>query len=222
MKNRSDSNARRRGVPGVTRFRHADTAAMRAWRWAVAGMAVLALLGGCRRKAEQPPPSATQPAAQAHLPSLDFPEALRTAHPEVAAFLDEFLATCLVGDYLGYRRLVSRMYEPESRERFEAIFHAIESVRVESIDQIDYPRVPPPVYRVVSVVELSKERQVKLRRTHREVAILVFRERGQWRMAPAPASLQPREKPTASAPATASTPATTTAPSYPWDQDGDY
>ncbi|GEM_PF-825644 len=193
-------------------------------RAAPAGLCVLLLLGGCRRKAnDEHPPPATQPAAQAHLPSLVFPPALRAAHPEVAGFLDEFLATCLVGDYLGYRQLVSRMFEPESHERFDAIFHAIESVRVESIEPVEFPRVAPPVYRVVSEVELSKQRQVKLRRTHRKVAILVFKERGAWRMAPAPASLQPADKPPASAPASATAPSTTaTAPSYPWDEDGDY
>lgn len=152
------------------------------------------------------------------LPTLTFPHEVRAAYPEVSAFLDEFLNTCLVGDYAGYRRLVSRAYTPESRERFDAIYQAIEAVTIESIEPIEILRVPPPVYRVTSTVELNSQERAQLRETHRKIAILVFREGDNWRMAPAPAEYQPGEEPP---PATSSAP-TTSAPSYPWDEEGDY
>jgi hypothetical protein len=152
------------------------------------------------------------------LPSLTFASEIRTAHPEVGTFLDEFLNTCLVGDYAGYRRLVSRAYAPESRERFEAIYRATQAVTVDSIELIDIPEIQAPVYRVVSTVEFSPQQQAKLREPRREVAILVFKEGDNWRMAPAPTELQPRDEPVA---ATTSAP-TTSAPAYPWDEDGDY
>lgn len=192
----------------------------------LAAITLAAALLGCDRGAsstaagagadQAPPEEPTRPA-----PTLTFPAEIRAPYPEVSAFLDEFLNTCLGGeqeDYAAYRRLVSRAFTPESRERFEAIYHAIESVTVESIEPIEYPLIPPPAYRVVSTVELKPERQVKLRETHRKIAILVFKEGSDWRMAPAPAQLQPQEEEPA---ASASAP-TTSGPAYPWDEEGDY
>lgn len=178
----------------------------------------------CERQSAPETGAATRPAEglaaalDEHLPTFSFAPGLRAAHPEVAAFLDEFLTTCLLGDYAGYRRLVSRAFEPLSRERFEAIYRATRTVRIDSIEPVEVPRIPPPVYCVVSHVELDPQQQARLRESQRDVAILVFREGADWRMAPAPAALQPRKQPTtqpASAP-------TTSAPSYPWDEQGDY
>ncbi|MFQ5806463.1 MAG: hypothetical protein ACE5I3_08435 [Phycisphaerae bacterium] len=193
-------------------------------RW---GGAVAALVGGlllgCDGEASSTAKSggkAPEPSArpQQRLPTYDFAEGLRAAYPDAGAFVEEFLNTCLVGDYAGYRRLVSRAYTPESRERFEAIYQATEAVTVESIELIDIPRIPPPVYRVVSSVELNPQQQIRRSETRRKVAIVVFKEGEDWRMAPAPAELQPRDEP----PPTAAATLTTTAPAYPWDEDGDY
>jgi hypothetical protein len=196
-----------------------------AGRIAGAGVLLVALLCGCdgRGEAASASKAATQPAEPAaesrrRLPTLTFPTRLRTQYPEVGAFLDEFLNTCLVGDYVGYRRLVSRAHTPESRERFAAIYEATQAVTVETIEPIDVPQVSPPVYRVVATVALSPQQQARLRETNRKVAILVFKEGEDWRMAPAPARLQPHEPPP---PTTTSAPAAS-APSYPWDEEGDY
>lgn len=179
---------------------------------------VLALTGCDSRPAGEQSKAEESVEPPKPLPRVAYSRELRGQYPEISAFLDEFLSTCLVGDYAGYRRLVSRAFAPETRERFDAIYQAVEAVSVESIEQVDVSRLPPPVYLVVSNVELSAERRVKSRETHRTAAILVFKELDRWRMAPAPAALQPTEdepEPTASAP-------TTTAPSYPWDEEGDY
>ena len=165
---------------------------------------------------EKSPSSPTE--AQPRLPTLEFPAEIRAPHPEVSAFLDEFLNTCLVGDYAGYRRLVSRAYAPESRERFETIYQATDAVTVESIERIASSRTPGDVYRVVITVEFNPQHQINLRETQLKVAILVFKEGENWRMAPAPAELQPHDEPP---PAMTSAP-TTSAPTYPWDEDGDY
>lgn len=156
--------------------------------------------------------------APPHLPTYQIASELRAQHAEVVAFLDEFLNTCLAGDYAGYRLLVSRTCAPESRERFEAIYHATLAVVVELIEQIEIASIPPPVYLVVSSVELDPQQQVRLRETQRKIAILVFKEDGQWRMAPAPPELQPAEK----SPPTPTTAPTSSAPAYPWDEEGDY
>lgn len=189
----------------------------------LAGLLLPGLLLGCDGSASSTSPGradakAPSTEAEQRLPTLTFPVELRTPYPQVSAFLDEFLNTCLAGDYVGYRRLVSRAFKPESRERFEAIYQATESVTVEAIEPIEIPRLPSPAYRVVSTVELDPQQQAKLRETQRKVAILVFKEGDDWRMAPAPAELQPRSQPS---PATMSAP-TASAPSYPWDEEGDY
>lgn len=184
-------------------------------------LTVVALAGCDSRPADQrAEEEADEPAKpQRPLPKVAFPRELRMEFPEISAFLDEFLGTCLVGDYAGYRRLVSRSFRPETRERFDAIYQAVQGVSVETIEEVELPQLAPPVYLVVSNVELSAERQEMLGETHRKIAILVLKELDRWRMAPAPASMQPGDR---AQPATASAPATTTMPSYPWDEEGDY
>lgn len=167
-------------------------------------------------EAEEGDPVPALPAEQR--PTYKFMPGLREEHPEVSGFVREFLETCLAGNYEDYRKLVSRSANPESKERFQAIYYAIKSVTVETIEAVELPGLPPPAYLVVSVVDFHPDRKVSVRAgANREIAILVFKEDERWRMVPAPAELQPVEQ----LPATTSAP-TTSAPHYPWDEDGDY
>ena len=86
------------------------------------------------------------------------------------------------------------------------------------IEPLDLPRVSDEVFLVVSELEFHPDSKARLRRKNNRIAILVLKEDDQWRMMPAPSELQPPEEDT---PTTTSAP-TTTAPSYPWDQDGDF
>ncbi len=156
-------------------------------------------------------------------PRYDLPIELRTAHPEAADFVDRFLTTCLAGNYTEYRRLVSRTRVPESRERFEAIYRGLESVQVESIEPIDaerMPELPAPAYMVVSKLEIREESRLGQRRMRDRIAIVAFVEGDDWRMIPAPASMQPESEPeTAAAPAAPVEPEFVE-PYFPWDQPG--
>ena len=78
--------------------------------------------------------------------------------------------------------------------------------------------MPSPAYRVVFRAQLSEEHQARRGESSRELAIIVFKESGKWWMATAPEELQPVREPP---PATSSAPAAS-APSYPWDEEGDY
>ncbi len=140
------------------------------------------------------------------LPSYEIDPALQGQYPDVVAFVTEFLETCYAGDYEAYRLLVARATTPESPQRFEAIYRAIERVRVESIEPVEVPGVEGTAYLVVSDVRLDPQRKVSIRGAHRKLAILVFQELGQWRMTPAPSHLQPRD-PADGAPAASSAPA---------------
>lgn len=156
-------------------------------------------------------------------PRYTFADDLRTEYPEVSAFVQRFLETCLAGDYAGYRRLVSRSVEPASRERFEAVYHALERLTIYEIRAIERRQLPSRAYVVLSRVELQPERKAALRKGVDKIAILVFQELGEWRMMPAPSDLQPaRAGRQQSAQREASSESTTTAPAYPWDEFGDY
>lgn len=190
------------------------------------------------------------------LPTYTFAgDDMKRRHPEVAAFVTQFLETCLTGDYVAYRRLVSRFEKPESKERFAAIYRGLQSIIVESIEPLEagrlaammrgaersqivdtstsQPNAATPaspdgdasperttIYVVTSTINFDPASKVDLRHHSRKVAILVFQEEGAWRMAPAPAQLQPRERlsrASDSQPAENAEPI----PDYPWEQDGD-
>lgn len=149
-------------------------------------------------------------------PEYHFAEELHDQYPDIVAFMRHFLETCLAGDYAGYRKLVSRRADPESRERFQTVLHAIRALRINSINRLERPGATDDVYLVVSEVQFHPESKVRLRRKTNQVGVLVFKEEGQWRVMPAPAELQPTDEPDATESAPAS------APSYPWDEDGDF
>lgn len=165
----------------------------------------------------EPAPRPEPVAPPASLPQRTFEPGLAERFPDVYAFVNEFLEICLAGDYASYRLRVSRITTPETRERFKAIYHGIKSVHVESIELLDparVPELPSPTYRIISRIEFQPDSRVTLRSRNRNPAILAFREGGEWRMMPAPASLQPREPD--SQPAAASAPSDE--PTYfPWD-----
>jgi len=150
------------------------------------------------------------------IPEYTFEEACRRQHPEIVDFLQQFLETCLAGDYGGYRRLSSRLREPETRERFEAVYHAIRSLHIDLIEPLALSGLPQPVYRVVCTADFHPDSRARLRRKSNRVAVLVIREQEQWRILPAPAEWQPdRDEVPESAPASVPT----SVPSYPWDRD---
>jgi hypothetical protein len=185
-------------------------------------VSVVSLSAGCSRKDPAksksasesetgyvPPPTVT--------PDYTFADGLREQYPAPAAFVQQFLETCLAGDYAGYRLLSSRRREPESRERFTAIYHGIRSLHVDLIEPRNVPELSDQVYVIVCRVEFPPDSKVKLRRKTDRVAILAFREEGEWRMLPAPAELQPRAD--AASSQSSSGPSSASMPSYPWDEE---
>ncbi len=180
----------------------------------------LAALAGCGRDPDKAKSTNTElgsvrpPAVK---PEYTFAEGLREQYPGPAGFVRQFLETCLAGDYAGYRLLASRKREPESRERFTAVYHGIRALHVEAIEPKELPDISSETYLVVCRVEFPPDSKVQLRRKTNKVAILAFKEEGEWRMLPAPAGMQPKSE---SGSDTTSAPASTSAPSYPWDDEG--
>ncbi len=187
---------------------------------------LLTLLGACEQEPARPvnPPAATQAADLVELPAdkatYAFAPGLSEKHPEVVAFMRHFLETCLAGDYSGYRDLVTRRATPESRARFKRVLHALRRLQVEDIRTVDIAEMPDPTYVISAKATFRADiRDPRGRmRDPRSVAMLIFQEDGHWRTALAPPELQPmREQPTAP-----EEPPPTSAPSYPWDEYGDY
>lgn len=200
-------------------------ATCRSAAWSAVGVAaslVALLVNGCERTPADStagvPAQGASHSPAAPLPEHRFADGLASQYPEVVAFLRHFMQTCLNGDYVGYRSLVSRDETPVSRDRFDAIYQAVRTVLVESIRPLDV-RTPEDetVYLVVSRVEVDPQSRVAVRHREPELAILVFKEAGAWRMRPAPRELL---KPGDGA-AAESAPTTTSAPTYPWDETGD-
>lgn len=188
----------------------------------VSAIVIFAAGIGCGRNpapdGAKPPPGPTDPVRPPpELPEHSFAEGLVSQHPDVVDFLREFVQVCLNGDYLGYRRLVSRYDTPVSRERFEAIYHSIRAVHVESIEPLNArTNEGEPVYLVVSEIEIDPESRIAIRHREPRMAIYVFREDDSWRMRPAPTEAALEQESADDGPQTPST-----APSYPWDVDGD-
>lgn len=190
---------------------------------------LLATLAGCDRDANSSSAARTQSAIQQEKvrvpapttqPTYRFAAGLREKYRAQTQFVQQFLETCLAGDYSSYRQMVSRLREPETRERFAAMYHGVRSVVVESLEPIELRDVPPPAYRVITAVELDPQARVAVRGSERRVAILIFQENGAWRMLPAPAALQPGHERRENDEELVSQ--STSQPSYPWDESGDY
>ncbi|MBI5865651.1 MAG: hypothetical protein HZB38_14310 [Planctomycetes bacterium] len=175
-------------------------------RLALAALLVAALSTGCESKKHKQPASAPAVASRpVVLPQYRFvDDTLPAKFPDAAAFVREFLETCLTGDYAAYRRLVSRHEEPQSRERFERLYanlrlidiETIEPLKVETIAGLPWPtgvQRPDVIYLIVSSVHFDPQANISLRHRERKIAILAFAEDGVWRMRPAPSRLQPRE-----------------------------
>ncbi|MEW6198295.1 MAG: hypothetical protein AB1601_06475 [Planctomycetota bacterium] len=188
----------------------------------LAVLATVMALPACDRGADEGSAASARERVEpaVHKPHYAFAAGLEEAYPDVCVFLRQFMETALAGDYTGYRRLVSRVADPESKTRFEKILNALQSLTIESIETVDLARYGVGTgYLVTSRVVFVPNPKVALRRPDRNgIAILVFEEEGELRMMPAPAELQPRGE----GPTSAESPTTTSAPSYPWDEDGDY
>jgi hypothetical protein len=194
--------------------------ASRRRRFAACGAACSLLLFvglACERKSDRDAgPAGARVAVPAEKPGYTFAAGLEEREAEIVGFLRHFLETCLAGDYEGYRSLVARGVEPDSRARFEKTLAALKSVAVESIEPVKSERLPSPSYRVLARAQFRGGAQSRRARGRgeRPFAILVVREDGRWRAALAPPEMQPEEPDDLAV--DGQTP--TSGPTYPWDQ----
>ncbi len=148
--------------------------------------------------------------------TYQFTGGLREQFPEIVSVIQQFLETCLAGDYDGYRRFIATSATPDSHERFDAAFQSLQSVTIDRIEPKAAPELNlPEVWLVHWTAKLDPQSNLGRRKPVREVEIIVHRESSQWRLQPAPPSLRTHR-------ATGSSPSTTSqeaAPDYPWEEE---
>lgn len=152
------------------------------------------------------------------MPEYTVAPGLEAKQPQIVKFMNQFMQTCLAGDYDRYRDLVSRYENPESRERFQAIYHSLKQMEVSAIDTLPPNERASAAYLVTCGVEF-REGSVMARRSKpvRRLAFMIVEEQGALRVRRAPAKLQPHERESA----TESQPASESQPSFPWDIEAD-
>lgn len=181
-------------------------------------IAVLALgLAGCDRPRESSGRSsgaASQSVRKTGV-TYQFAAGLREQYAEIVSVMQQFLETCLAGDYDGYRTFIATSATPDSHERFDAAFQSLQSLTVDRVEQRAAPELGlSEVWLVHWTAKLDPQSNLGRRKPVREVEIIVHREGGQWRLQPAPPSLRTHR-------ATSGPSAETqdAGPDYPWDTD---
>ncbi|MBN1342003.1 MAG: hypothetical protein JXQ73_04945 [Phycisphaerae bacterium] len=164
---------------------------------ALAGGAALVFSGGSHRRgprgSEEDANAPVSYAGSEEHPALEFPKEARCDDEEANRFIENFYRVCCSKDfdtaYDKFRLMMTTRVDPFTPERFKRALAAVKRLRIEAIEKLpEVADVPPPVYVVRSRVYLRPG--VKTDSSERTITILVFKELGNWVMAPAPKSLR--------------------------------
>lgn len=113
-------------------------------------------------------------------PTIEFPQRWRAAEVPVNTFIDSALKVAATGDYDGFRQLFSLSYTPPTRQEFQRVWEAVESIVVTGLYG-DRPK--PEKYYLHAVVN---RRQADRKGRHKQdVVLMVYKEADQWRLGPA-------------------------------------
>jgi hypothetical protein len=167
------------------------------------GLAAAGITGGCKcggggsaDTATINTPTILETDPEARAPEVVFPDRLRPEDRELNGFIDKAIQVCARGDYDEFRELFSVSYAPPGRSEFTNIWHAISRLEVQHV--ITGPADSDQYYLLIGVERRVPDRQD---RTHREVAVMVFREGGEWRIGAPPKEVRRRIEALSSRPA---------------------
>jgi hypothetical protein len=140
-------------------------------------------------------------------PEVIFPQELKTDDPTVNEFIHSALEACQKGSYDRFSELFGVTVEVPEAPQFGKVWRGVKSIRVAGTykNPSKDPEQPAEYY-VHVVVQLRQPDRYE--RTERQAVLWVFRERDQWRMAPASSEIQGRLLYANTQPADGSTPAT--------------
>jgi hypothetical protein len=145
------------------------------------------IIGGCECKkgveetATIDMPSISQENPSADRPVVQVPSHCKTKDPVLNQFIQTTLKSCAEGDYDSFRQACSTSFTPPSYDDFKRLWHGVEGITVVSVYQTPEES---PKYFVHATVHLRKPDSRE--RDKREAVVVIFKEAGDWRMAPPP------------------------------------
>lgn len=128
-------------------------------------------------------------------PVFEFPESVRSYDTTLNRFVDHFARVCVTGDYSVFRLLWTRHDNPARPDRFEAVFHAINDVRILALEKLpidhvpDHPDLRGPVYIMLAEYDLEPYADPE-KLGPRRIRLAIAKEEGQWRIGPIPGELR--------------------------------
>lgn len=159
---------------------------------------VLALAcGGCGETEEPRAASKLEDSAPKSPGILIFPDELRVKDESANRFLAHAMKVCGDGQYEPFRLLWSVKEEPLPRGEFDQGWQAVREIRIRAFQEVllaDENQGPTPtgetVYVVFADVSLDPKHRAGEREPQREVALMLMREKGNWRLAKAPPKIR--------------------------------
>jgi hypothetical protein len=128
---------------------------------------------------------------------LVFPPELHVKDESANRFLTRAMKTCGDGEYESFRSLWSILEQPLPRGDFDQGWQAVQEIRIRAFQQVFLERgrdgkkpEGETVYVVFADVSLDPSHRAGEREPHREVALMLVREKDEWRLAKAPAKMR--------------------------------
>jgi hypothetical protein len=168
-------------------------------RFVTGACCTLALLAvfGCSQETE---PTSTTPTVESAAKPTDilvFPPELHVKDESANSFLTRAMKTCGDGEYESFRSLWSILEQPLPRGDFDQGWQAVQEIRIRAFQQVFLERGRDgkkpngeTVYVVFADVRLDPSHRAGEREPHREVALMLVREKDEWRLAKAPAKMR--------------------------------
>lgn len=129
-----------------------------------------------------------------------FPDALRCAEESVNEFVLNAMQTTTHGDYDSYRLLWSAFEKPLTRREYEEGWSAVKTVELRALQKVKVSGWPDverggeeltTVYLLAAAVSIDPQHRMARRQPpHRDVALMLVSEQGQWRLAEPPPRLR--------------------------------
>jgi hypothetical protein len=146
-------------------------------------LAILFAVVGCEPNASGTGSKGTPTPKATSAPSImAFPEALHADDPEINAFIEHLVATCVAADYDAFRLMWSALEEPLGEQEFLVGFRATRHVTVLDLAP-RRTREGEIVYLLYCMVELDPD---VVPEPKRDIVLLLRQETGSWRIARPP------------------------------------
>jgi len=152
------------------------------------------LAAGCEKTSE-PEQGVAAPAKPADV--LVFPSELRVSDDSVNEFVSRAMRVCGEGEYEPFRLLWSVKEDTLSRGDFEQGWQAVVKIQIRALQPVflaadaeGSAMTGETIYVVLANVELDPAHRAGQNEPHREVALKVVKENGEWRLAKAAANIR--------------------------------